>query len=81
MIHSLKDYEYLFKNKNDTIFMVEIDSMERQSAASIYSHAIFKCNEQNWVNMYITAKNQLIELMEHEPTDLACLYLSFFYVD
>jgi len=55
-----------------------MDPMERQSAAAIFSHAIFECNEQNWVDMYITAKNQL---MEHEPTDLGCLYITFFYVD
>jgi len=58
-----------------------MDPMERQSAAAIFSHAIFECNEQNWVDMYITAKNQLMELMEHEPTDLGCLYITFFYVD
>jgi len=44
----------------------------------VFTHAIFNCTEQNWVDMYITAKNQLMELMEHEPTDLGCLYLTFF---
>ena len=51
--------------------------MERPSAAAIYFDTIFKSNEQNWVDMYITAKNQLVELMEHDPTDLCCLYISF----
>lgn len=58
-----------------------MESIERPSAAAIYSKAMFSRNDEISSDVFTSAKNQLIELMEHDPTDLGCLYLSFFYVD
>ena len=55
-----------------------MDSIERPSAAAIYSKAMFSRNDENLSDVFTSAKNQLIELMEHEPTDLACLSQFFF---
>jgi TPR repeat protein len=44
--------------------------------ACIYFKAMFSRNDENISDVFTSAKNELIEVMELEPTDVGCMYLS-----